>query len=299
LVYVPKKKKKKKKADDNSNEDEEENSSKKKKKKKKKEKKEEEEKKKKAEADKIAQAAIEEEQQKKLKEQQQQQQQQQEQQQEKQKQQNVLYLPGMEDEFGGTISPKTNNASSSSTSEHTEGTIDIDLSSPVVTATSEITSPTVTLTSPTSTTVDSMLDTPNRRGLLTGLVEQFAVLFSEVLNPVNPKALKKVPVPTGLDLDAQINEPEEDSEPDEEADDGYSLEVKDDEVEVVPKKPLTKQEKEEAKERMRKEQVRKDHDPFYIKDTKPLINKDINVDDIPEKHLDKSELPDLKMEKKI
>jgi len=87
--------------------------------------------------------------------------------------------------------------------------------------------------------IDPILDTPQRRTLLSGLVEQFSILFSEVLNPVNPKAQRKVPVPPGLDLDAQINEPDEDSEPEEEPDDSYSLETKDDEPEI-PKKTINK-----------------------------------------------------------
>jgi len=142
--------------------------------------------------------------------------------------------------------------------------------------------------------VDIGADTPQRRTLVTGLVEQFALLFSEVLNPVNPKAQKKVPVPSGLDLDANINEPEEDEEEEEDKDDGYSLETKEDEPEA-PRKPLTKEEREEAHERMRLTKARQANDPFYLKDLK---TKDITIDDIPEKHLAKDDLPDMQVEKK-
>merc|ERR1711953_1365670 len=50
----------------------------------------------------------------------------------------------------------------------------------------------------------------------------FEVFFAGELNPVAPKAQKKVPVPEGLDLDAWINEPppsvEEESNSDDDAD---------------------------------------------------------------------------------
>ena len=42
--------------------------------------------------------------------------------------------------------------------------------------------------------------------------QDFEIFFSGELNPVAPKAQKKVPIPEGLDLDAWINEPPEESE---------------------------------------------------------------------------------------
>lgn len=39
------------------------------------------------------------------------------------------------------------------------------------------------------------------------IVQEMAVLFAGDLNPVAPKAQKKVPLPDGLDLDAWINPP--------------------------------------------------------------------------------------------
>jgi len=185
------------------------------------------------------------------------------------------------EEFGGEPTPST----STTTATTTDISADIDLSSP----------PTENTTT-TPTPVNIGEDTPQRRTLLLGLVEQFAVLFGETLNPVNPKAQKKVPVPAGLDLDKMINEPEEDDEDEEEKDDGYTLEVKDEDIEDLPKKPLTKEEKEEGKKRLAEERARREHDPYYIKDSRPT--KDINVDDIPIKNLAKDDLPDLKMEKK-
>lgn len=49
------------------------------------------------------------------------------------------------------------------------------------------------------------------------VAEEVSALFAGELNPVAPKAQKKVPVPEGLDLDAWINEPPSDSESEDEA----------------------------------------------------------------------------------
>merc|ERR1712051_926613 len=46
--------------------------------------------------------------------------------------------------------------------------------------------------------------------------EDFQLFFAGELNPVAPKAQKKVPIPEGLDLDAWINEPPSESEADSE-----------------------------------------------------------------------------------
>uniref|UniRef100_A0A8C4N1N7 AP-3 complex subunit delta-1 n=1 Tax=Equus asinus asinus TaxID=83772 RepID=A0A8C4N1N7_EQUAS len=48
------------------------------------------------------------------------------------------------------------------------------------------------------------------------VAEEVSALFAGELNPVAPKAQKKVPVPEGLDLDAWINEPLSDSESEDE-----------------------------------------------------------------------------------
>ncbi|XP_076811887.1 AP-3 complex subunit delta-1-like isoform X4 [Clavelina lepadiformis] len=51
------------------------------------------------------------------------------------------------------------------------------------------------------------------------VAEEFSILFKGELNPVAPKAQRKVPVPEGLDLDAWINDPpssSEDEQPEEE-----------------------------------------------------------------------------------
>jgi len=49
------------------------------------------------------------------------------------------------------------------------------------------------------------------KGELEVVTEELKNYFSGELNPVAPKAQKKVPVPEGLDLDAWINQPEEES----------------------------------------------------------------------------------------
>ncbi|XP_010795948.1 AP-3 complex subunit delta-1-like, partial [Notothenia coriiceps] len=48
------------------------------------------------------------------------------------------------------------------------------------------------------------------------IAEEVIALFAGELNPVAPKAQKKVPVPEGLDLDAWINEPPSESESEDE-----------------------------------------------------------------------------------
>ena len=50
----------------------------------------------------------------------------------------------------------------------------------------------------------------------TVIAHDLALLHAGELNPVGPKAQKKVPVPEGLDLDAWINEPPPEEEEDEE-----------------------------------------------------------------------------------
>uniref|UniRef100_H2ZNZ9 AP-3 complex subunit delta domain-containing protein n=1 Tax=Ciona savignyi TaxID=51511 RepID=H2ZNZ9_CIOSA len=48
------------------------------------------------------------------------------------------------------------------------------------------------------------------------VAEEFSSLFKGELNPVAPKAQRKVPIPEGLDLDAWINDPPSSSEEEEE-----------------------------------------------------------------------------------
>ena len=52
---------------------------------------------------------------------------------------------------------------------------------------------------------------------------ELETFFAGELNPVAPKAQKKVPVPEGLDLDAWINEPEQEEEEEDSEDDIKNL----------------------------------------------------------------------------
>eukprot|EP00808_Paulinella_micropora_P018737 g66473.t1 len=143
------------------------------------------------------------------------------------------------------------------------------------------------------------VDTPARRAKLTDLCLQLVQLTSEPLNPVNPKAQKKVAMPEGLDLEKQINEISEDEEYDDE-DDGYSLEIKEEQSEWSSKKKkshkkMSKKEKKEAKERREREIARRMNDPFYIKGDLGKKVADEDVDEIPIKTLDGRDLPDLEV----
>uniref|UniRef100_A0A8C2K3J8 AP-3 complex subunit delta-1 n=1 Tax=Cyprinus carpio TaxID=7962 RepID=A0A8C2K3J8_CYPCA len=93
------------------------------------------------------------------------------------------------------------------------------------------------------------------------VAEEVTALFAGELNPVAPKAQKKVPIPEGLDLDAWINEPPSESESEDEK----------------PKAVFTKEEHKHSrsrhtevdeKELARRREVRKQeqaNNPFYIK----------------------------------
>ncbi|VCW50416.1 unnamed protein product [Gulo gulo] len=93
------------------------------------------------------------------------------------------------------------------------------------------------------------------------VAEEVSALFAGELNPVAPKAQKKVPVPEGLDLDAWINEPPSDSESEDEK----------------PKAIFHEEEQRHAKQRQpeadeeelaRRREARKQeqaNNPFYIK----------------------------------
>ncbi|KAG7514653.1 AP-3 complex subunit delta-1 isoform X3 [Solea senegalensis] len=93
------------------------------------------------------------------------------------------------------------------------------------------------------------------------VAEEVSALFAGELNPVAPKAQKKVPVPEGLDLDAWINEPPSESESEDEQ----------------PKAIFTKEETKHSrprhievdeKELARRREARKQeqaNNPFYIK----------------------------------
>ncbi|KAJ3029605.1 AP-3 complex subunit delta-1 [Rhizophlyctis rosea] len=96
------------------------------------------------------------------------------------------------------------------------------------------------------------------------IIAELSTLFNGELNPVAPKAQKKVPVPEGLNLDAWIHEPEPEVVQEEEADEdygefgggsGYGNEGKRREYVEDPA---------DAARRRREQAERRRNDPFYI-----------------------------------
>uniref|UniRef100_A0A8C5K5P8 AP-3 complex subunit delta-1 n=1 Tax=Jaculus jaculus TaxID=51337 RepID=A0A8C5K5P8_JACJA len=93
------------------------------------------------------------------------------------------------------------------------------------------------------------------------VAEEVSALFAGELNPVAPKAQKKVPVPEGLDLDAWINEPPSDSE----SEDEKPKAIFHDEE---PRHVRRRQPEEDEEELARRREARKQeqaNNPFYIK----------------------------------
>ncbi|XP_053701715.1 AP-3 complex subunit delta-1 isoform X5 [Synchiropus splendidus] len=93
------------------------------------------------------------------------------------------------------------------------------------------------------------------------VAEEVTALFAGELNPVAPKAQKKVPVPEGLDLDAWINEPPSESESEDEQ--PKAIFTKEE-----PKHSRTRHTEVDEKELARRREARKQeqaNNPFYIK----------------------------------
>ena len=110
------------------------------------------------------------------------------------------------------------------------------------------------------------------KGEADSLEEEMKTFFAGELNPVGPKAQRKVPVPEGLDLDAWINEPEEESEDEDDEDDGdrkvngnINVFVKDD-PDAVRRKVIEPTEEELAANREARMQYQSAN-PHYLKDT--------------------------------
>ena len=100
--------------------------------------------------------------------------------------------------------------------------------------------------------------------------DEIKTFFAGDLNPVGPKAQKKVPVPEGLDLDAWINEPEPEEESEEEEEDsnlGRNVFVKDD-PEAVRRKVVEPTEEELEATRQARMQYQSAN-PNYLKDATP------------------------------
>ncbi|XP_057564906.1 AP-3 complex subunit delta-1 isoform X2 [Hippopotamus amphibius kiboko] len=93
------------------------------------------------------------------------------------------------------------------------------------------------------------------------VAEEVSSLFAGELNPVAPKAQKKVPVPEGLDLDAWINEPPSDSESEDEK---RGAVFQDEEQRHARQRPPEADEQELARRREARKQEQANN-PFYIK----------------------------------
>ena len=163
--------------------------------------------------------------------------------------------------------------------------------------------------------------------LLSSLAVQVNLLFSERLNPVNPKAQRKVPVPKGLDLDAVLNpgwdvdsDKSDDPVTESDDDDGDSSKKrkrKDRKRDKEKKKkkdrnsggaglfdeedyskPLTEAEKAEAKRRLEARRAAQAADPFYVKD-RPSTSSSLLASptgDAAVQRLTASDLPPLHVE---
>lgn len=95
------------------------------------------------------------------------------------------------------------------------------------------------------------------------IVKEMAILFAGDLNPVAPKAQRKVQLPDGLDLDEWINPPPAESSSSSE-DEQTDLFVANEHVENVKSKviELTEEERDQMREARRIEQS---HNPNYLK----------------------------------
>ncbi|XP_031329870.1 AP-3 complex subunit delta isoform X2 [Photinus pyralis] len=116
------------------------------------------------------------------------------------------------------------------------------------------------------------------------LAAELLSLFAGELNPVAPRAQKKVPVPDGLDLDAWIHEPLEESESD--SDNIYDdhLFVKPDKTEYKSEKHVepTEEELQKSREARKLEQM---NNPHYLKGAAKKRDYE-NVESIPISELD-------------
>ncbi|XP_045155977.1 AP-3 complex subunit delta-1 [Echinops telfairi] len=93
------------------------------------------------------------------------------------------------------------------------------------------------------------------------VAEEVSALFAGELNPVAPKAQKKVPIPDGLDLDAWINEPPSDSESEDEA----PKAIFHDEEHKASRHRQPEADEEELARRREARKQEQANNPFYIK----------------------------------
>lgn len=114
--------------------------------------------------------------------------------------------------------------------------------------------------------------------LAVDIITEMAVLFTGDLNPVAPKAQRKVQLPDGLDLDEWINPPPAESSSSSE-DEQANLFVSNDHVENESKSrtiELTEDERHQMREARRIEQS---HNPNYLKSDKKSSHKSRKTND--------------------
>ncbi|XP_030747529.1 AP-3 complex subunit delta-1 [Sitophilus oryzae] len=131
-----------------------------------------------------------------------------------------------------------------------------------------------------SNVMDGELDSQN-----TELANEILNLFSGELNPVAPKAQKKVPVPEGLDLDAWINEPIETSDSDSEPESTENLFVKSDKFEYNnSEKQHYEPSEDDIKKSREARKYEQQNNPHYLKgnlSSERSSNGQDNVENIP------------------
>ncbi|XP_063311946.1 AP-3 complex subunit delta-1 isoform X2 [Pelobates fuscus] len=119
------------------------------------------------------------------------------------------------------------------------------------------------------------------------VAEEVMALFAGELNPVAPKAQKKVPVPEGLDLDTWINEPPSDSESEDEKPKAIFHEEKT--THTKSSRPEVDEDELARRRAVRKEEQA--NNPFYIKSSpspQKLYQESPGVDHIPVVQIDLS-----------
>ncbi|CAJ0963273.1 unnamed protein product [Ranitomeya imitator] len=108
------------------------------------------------------------------------------------------------------------------------------------------------------------------------VAEEVMALFAGELNPVAPKAQKKVPIPEGLDLDSWINEPPSDSE----SEDEKPKPIFHEEKQTHGKSSRPEIGEEELARRLAARKEEQANNPFYIKSS-PSPQKGIFIPQAP------------------
>ncbi|UYV70621.1 AP3D1 [Cordylochernes scorpioides] len=128
----------------------------------------------------------------------------------------------------------------------------------------------------------------------TGVYQELEALFSGELNPVAPKAQRKVPIPEGLDLDQWINEPPSESEDEEDYMAGGDIFLRGsadsrNSNNILNKKEMTEEELSEIREARIQEQA---SNPYYLKGSSRHRNnlryEDTHQDLVPIKNIELS-----------